>query len=342
MIPVAVLTGFLGSGKTTLLAHLLRQPEFSRTAVLINEFGEIGLDHDLVETSDDSFVALQTGCLCCKIRSDLARTLDDMLRRRDRGALPQFDRVVIETSGLADPAPILQTLMTDLKIAGRLVLGGVVATVDAVNGAATLGREEISAKQVAFADRLVLTKSDLAGAAQPALLDRLAQLNAAAPVIRAHYGRVDPRTIFDAGIYDPRTKSLDAGAWLAEEVYAQKHFHDRHDAEIASYALVREQPIRAVVLTLFLEALAEHCGADLLRLKGIVNVAECPEKPAVLHGVQHIFHAPAWLERWPSEDRRSRLVFITRRIPRRWVEALLDALDAEVAEVEAECRCGSD
>jgi G3E family GTPase len=336
VIPVAVLTGFLGSGKTTLLAHLLRQPEFSRTAVLINEFGEIGLDHDLVETSDDSFVALQTGCLCCKIRSDLARTLDDMLRRRDRGALPQFDRVVIETSGLADPAPILQTLMTDLKIAGRLVLGGVVATVDAVNGAETLGREEISAKQVAFADRLVLTKSDLAGAAQPDLLDRLAQLNAAAPVIRAHYGRVEPRTIFDAGIYDPRTKSLDAGAWLAEEAHTENHFHDRHDSEIASYALVREQPIRAVALTLFIEALAEHCGADLLRLKGIVNVAECPEQPAVLHGVQHVFHAPAWLERWPSEDRRSRLVFITRRIPRRWVEALLDALDAEVAEVEAE------
>ena len=335
MIPVAVLTGFLGSGKTTLLAHLLRQPGFSRTAVLINEFGEIGLDHDLVETSADSFVELQTGCLCCKIRSDLAWTLEDMLRRRDRGALPQFDRVVIETSGLADPAPILQTLMTDARIAGRLVLGGVVATVDAVNGAGTLGREEISVKQIAFADRLVLTKSDLAGAAQPALLERLAQLNAAAPVIRAHYGRVDPRSIFDAGIYDPRTKSLDAGAWLAEEVYAQKHLHDRHDADIATYALVREQPIRAVALTLFLEALAEHCGADLLRLKGIVNVAECPEKPAVLHGVQHVFHAPAWLERWPSEDRRSRLVFITRRIPRGWVEALLDALDAEVAEASA-------
>src|SRR6266566_4719359 len=177
VIPVAVLTGFLGSGKTTLLAHLLRRPEFSRTAVLINEFGEIGLDHELVETSDDSFVELQTGCLCCKIRNDLAETLADMLRRRDRGALPQFDRVVVETSGLADPAPILQTLMTDLRIAGRLVLGGVVTTVDAVNGSDTLDREEISVKQVAFADRLVLTKSDLANGAQPELLDRLAQLN---------------------------------------------------------------------------------------------------------------------------------------------------------------------
>ena len=146
MIPLAVLTGFLGSGKTTLLAHLLRRPEFSRTAVLINEFGEIGLDHELVETSHDSFIELATGCLCCKIRSDLAQTLDDMLRRRDRGERPPFDRVVIETSGLADPAPILQTLMTDLKIAGRLVLGGVITTVDAVNGSDTLDREEISVK----------------------------------------------------------------------------------------------------------------------------------------------------------------------------------------------------
>jgi len=336
VIPVAVLTGFLGSGKTTLLAHLLRRPEFSRTAVLINEFGEIGLDHELVETSDDSFIELQTGCLCCKIRNDLAETLADMLRRRDRGALPQFDRVVIETSGLADPAPILQTLMTDWRITGRLVLGGVVATVDAVNGSDTLDREEISVKQVALADRLVLTKSDLANGAQPELLDRLAQLNAAAPVLRAHHGRVDPQRVFDSSPYDPRTKSLDAKSWLAEEAHTQKHFHDRHDAEITTYALVREQPIRAVALTLFLEALAEHCGADLLRLKGIVQIAECPDRPAVVHGVQHVFHAPVWLERWPSQDCRSRIVFITRRIPRGWVEALLDALNAEVAHVETD------
>jgi len=336
VIPVSVLTGFLGSGKTTLLGHLLRRPEFSRTAVLINEFGEIGLDHELLETSDDSFLELQTGCLCCKVRSDLAETLADMLGRRDRGALPPFDRVVIETSGLADPAPILQTLMTDRKLAGRLVLGGVVTTVDAVNGFGTLEREEISVKQVALADRLVLTKSDLAAGAQPELLDRLAELNAAAPLVRAHHGRIDPGRVFDSGAYDPRSKSLDAKSWLAEEARSHHHVHDRHDADIATYALVREEPIRAVTLTLLLEALAEHCGADLLRLKGIVRIAECPDRPAVLHGVQHIFHAPAWLERWPSEDRRSRIVFIARRVPRGWVEALLDSLDAEVSEVEAE------
>jgi G3E family GTPase len=221
--------------------------------------------------------------------------------------------------------------MTDTGIAGRLVLGGIVTTVDAVNGAGTLEREGVSQKQVAVADRLVLTKSDLAGAAQPVLLRRLAELNASAPVLRADHGRIDPSCLFDGGLYDPHTKSLDVNSWLAEE--ANGHAHGRHEAEIKTYAIVREKPIRAVALTLFLEALAEHCGADLLRLKGIVDIAESPNQPAVIHGVQHVFHPPAWLERWPSDDRRSRIIFIARRIPQRWVEVLLDAIGAEVADV---------
>jgi G3E family GTPase len=335
LIPVSVLTGFLGSGKTTMLRYLLRQPAFSRTAVIINEFGEVGLDHELIEASEDSFIELQTGCLCCKIRTDLAQTLADLLRRRDEGGCTRFDRVVIETSGLADPAPILQTLMTDATIAGRLVLGGVVTTVDAVNGAATLDREGISQKQAAVADRIVLTKLDLAGgpaeSAEPALLRRLAALNAGAPVLVADHGRIDASRVFDAGLYDPLTKSADVHAWLAEE--SHEHPHARHDADIKTYALLRREPIRAVALTLFLEALAEHCGDDILRLKGIVNILESPDRPAVIHGVQHVFHAPAWLDRWPSEDRRSRIVFITRRVPRRWVEVLLDAIAEEVADV---------
>ena len=330
-IPVSVLTGFLGSGKTTMLRHLLGQPEFSRTAVIINEFGEIGLDHELLEASEDSVIELQTGCLCCKIRTDLAQTLHDLLRRRDEGRCMPFERIVIETSGLADPAPILQTLMTDTSIAGRLVLGSVVTTVDAVNGAGTLEREGVSQKQVAVADRIVLTKQDLAGPAEPVLLRRLDELNAGAPMLMADHGRIDPRLVFSSGLYDPQTKLTDVTAWLAQEAHG--HAHARHDSEINAYAIVRREPIRAVALTLFLEALAEHCGSDLLRLKGIVNILESPDRPAVIHGVQHVFHAPAWLDRWPSDDRSSRIVFITRRIPQRWVEVLLEAIDKEVADV---------
>src|SRR5438132_5453248 len=177
MIPVCVLTGFLGSGKTTLLGRLLKSPAFTRTAVIINEFGEIGLDHDLIETSDESFVTLQTGCLCCTIRGDLVLTLEDILRRRDAGTVPPFERVVIETSGLADPAPILHALMSDAGVSQRLTLAGVVTTVDAVNGLATLARQPESVKQVAVADRLILTKTDLVDGEADGLVDRLAGIN---------------------------------------------------------------------------------------------------------------------------------------------------------------------
>jgi G3E family GTPase len=278
VIEALILTGFLGSGKTTLLGRLLRRPEFSRTAVIINEFGEIGLDHDLIEASEDSLIELQTGCLCCKIRNDLATTIHDLLRRRDEGAVASFTRIVIETSGLADPAPVLQTLMTDAAIAERVVLGGVVTTVDAVNGADTLDREEISVKQAAIADRLLLTKTDL-GTPQPSLMRRLHELNATAPVLVARHGEIDPDHLTNGRLYDPLTKSLDVRSWLGPGHGAHAHHHG-HDG-IDTYALVRREPLRAVTLTLFLEALAEHCGADLLRLKGIVNILESPERPAV-------------------------------------------------------------
>jgi G3E family GTPase len=329
VIEVLVLTGFLGSGKTTLLGRLLRRPEFSRTAVIINEFGEIGLDHDLIEASEDSVVELQTGCLCCRIRSDLATTIHDLLRRRDEGAIVPFTRIVIETSGLADPAPVLQTLMTDAAIAERVILGGVVTTVDAVNGAETLDREEISTKQAAVADRLLLTKADLASP-RPALMHRLKELNAMAPVLVAHHGQIDHHDLLNGCLYDPLTKSLDVQSWLGADPVAHQHHHG-----VDTYAVVRSEPLRAVTLTLFLEVIAEHCGADLLRLKGIVNVVESPERPAVIHGVQHVFHPPTWLPRWPSRDRDTRMIFITRGIPRGWIEALLAALDAEVDGVSA-------
>jgi G3E family GTPase len=329
VIEVLVLTGFLGSGKTTLLGRLLLRPEFSRTAVIINEFGEIGLDHDLIEASEDSVVELQTGCLCCRIRSDLATTIHDLLRRRDEGAIVPFTRIVIETSGLADPAPVLQTLMTDAAIAERVILGGVVTTVDAVNGAETLDREEISTKQAAVADRLLLTKADLASP-RPALMHRLRELNATALVLVAHRGQIDRHDLLNGCLYDPLTKSLDVQSWLGADPVAHQHHHG-----VDTYAVVRSEPLRAVTLTLFLEVIAEHCGADLLRLKGIVNIVQSPERPAVIHGVQHVFHPPTWLPRWPSRDRDTRMIFITRGIPRGWIEALLAALDAEVDGVSA-------
>lgn len=331
MIEALVLTGFLGSGKTTLLAHLLHQPQFSRTAVIINEFGEIGLDHDLVEASEESVIELQTGCLCCKIRNDLATTLHELLRRRDEGSITAFTRVAIETSGLADPAPILQTLMSDATIAGRIVLAGVLTTVDAVNAIDTLEREEISVKQVALADRLILTKTDLAGPIQLPLVRRLQALNPTAPMLSAQRGQVDPACLFDGRLHDPLAKFNDIQSWLGAPTTSGGHSHRRHDVD--TYAIVRRNPIRAVTVTLFLETLCEHCGQDLLRLKGIVNILESPDRPAVIHGVQHVFHPPSWLARWPSDDRHSRIVFITRGVPRAWVIALLEALDAEVAAV---------
>jgi G3E family GTPase len=336
-IPVCVLTGFLGSGKTTLLGRLLASAAFARTAVIINEFGEVGLDHDLVETSEESFVTLQTGCLCCAMRDDLVLTLEGLLRRRAAGSVPAFERIVIETSGLADPAPILHALMTDEGLAGSVRVASVVTTVDAVNGAGTLAKHPEAIKQVAVADRVVLTKTDLADGAVDALMAQVAALNPAAPVVTASFGVTETEDVLPGAGFDGVDAAQDIDRWLRVDraVGGAGPAHAHHDEGIGCCALVREKPIPAVVLTLLLEVLAEHCGSDLLRLKGIVNIAESPERPAVVHGVQHVFHPPAWLERWPSADRRSRLVLIGRNLRRTWLEALLEALEAEVAEVSA-------
>lgn len=318
MIPVTVLTGFLGSGKTTLLAHLLKSPKLARTAVIINEFGAVGIDHDLVEAGEESFVQLETGCLCCSVRGDLEATIADLMARRAGETVPPFERIVIETSGLADPAPILNAIMSEGVRGSGITLGRVVTTVDAVNGLATLTREPQSVRQVAVADHLILTKTDLADPSAD-LAARIAALNGRAPVSKILFGNIDADDLLDAVPHALDDLHLDAG-----------HLHSK---DVQCIVIRRERPMRALTLTLLLEALADHVGPELLRLKGLVNIAERPDRPAVIHGVQHVFHAPIWLDKWPSADRNTRLVLIGRGLARPWIEHLIAAIDAELAEL---------
>jgi G3E family GTPase len=335
--PVTLLTGFLGSGKTTVLNHIVRQPEMAATAVIINEFGEIGIDHLLVEKATDDVVLMQSGCLCCTIRGDIADTLVNLFVDRAKGRIPSFERVVIETTGLADPAPILHALMQDPIVAERYMVDGVVTTVDAVNGSGTLDAQIEAVKQAAVADRLLLTKCDVASAEERRVLEaRLAALNPGAPLIEVTGGAVDPAFLFNLGLYDPTTKTVEVQRWLGEEGFADAHdehegeeehghghhHHDvnRHDAHISSFCITREKPISWTALSGWLDALTSMRGADLLRVKAIVAIDERPGQPVVLHGVQHLFHPPVLLPEWPSDDHRTRIVFITRDLPRETIE----------------------
>ncbi len=340
-VPVTILTGFLGSGKTTLMNRLLADAALADTVVLVNEFGEVGLDHLFVEKVDGDMLLMASGCLCCTIRGDLVNALEDLLRRLDNGRIKPFQRVVIETTGLADPAPVLHAIMGHPYLGLRYRLDGVVTTVDGVNGLATIDRHREAQRQVAVADRIVVTKTDLIadGVGVDALMSRLADLNPGAPKLDGIRGEADAAALLSAGLFEPARKIPDVERWLqAEAVQAHgdhsRHAHDhgghshdpnRHDAAIAAFCLVRDRPLPPKAFELFLDLLRHAHGPKLLRMKGIVALADDPDRPVVVHGVQHLFHPAVRLEAWPDSDRRTRIVLILDGLGREFAERLFAA-----------------
>lgn len=332
-IPVTLLTGFLGAGKTTLLNHLLVQPEMATAAVLINEFGSIAVDHHLVTKLDDDVIMIDSGCICCTVRGDLTRSLTELFMRCFRREIKPITRVIIETTGLADPAPIIFTLMEDSFLAQRYRIDGVVTATDATHALGQLATHSEAIKQVAMADRLLVTKCDLATPeAIGELAHHLRQINPSAPQLYIRHGELAVASISGCGLYDPGTKTPDVATWLAEEAVREAHrnghshhHHDveRHDAHVYSFALVFDKPLQWYDFSSAVNSLLKTVGERILRVKGLINIAGVPG-PRIVQCVQHVMYPYTELERWPDDapynDRRTRLVFIVRDIPQSLIE----------------------
>lgn len=340
-IPVTLVTGFLGSGKTTLINKALRAPELSRTVVVVNEFGEVGLDHQLFASSSDAVIVLENGCLCCTVRSDLVSTLNNLYRDRQAGRI-SFDHVVIETSGLAEPGPVLQAFLSEPTLDGLYRVASVVTLVDAVNWEATAAAHDEAVRQVALADRILISKLDLVEgdrvAAEQRITEDLRRCNPSASIAPVEWSTA----IIAALLRTPGFDAADARAnplpWLAIDSYeaypgrdielpAHDHAAELSSKGIESFVLIRDTPLSRDELQFLLDGIAQNLGSGLLRVKGLVNVAEEPGRPAVIQGVQHLLHTMTWLERWPDADTRTRIVFITQGIVRDRLREMIELLD---------------
>lgn len=361
-IPVSIMTGFLGAGKSTLLNRILKDEAAQDTAVIINEFGEVGIDNLLVESSGDTLLELSNGCLCCTVRGELVETLASLVDQMQTGRIKAIRRVVIETTGLADPAPVMQAVMGNPVIAQSYQLDGVITVVDAVHGEASIERHPEALKQVAVADRLIVTKQTLVDdAAKARLLARLRSLNPRAVVLDGDHPEAGRALVLTNGLYEPGSKIADVARWLHDEQDADDHGHhhghhhhhhdddhhhdhhhgprghhhhhhdvNRHGADIRSFSIVHEAPIDPLAVEMFIDLLRSAHGEKLLRMKAVVNLADNPERPLVLHGVQTIFHPPERLPRWPEgSDRKTRMVLITQGLAEEFVTDLFAAFTGE-------------